>query len=74
MASFISISSGEVSNSTNSSPSPPLDSLIIVLGFGVGDPPLIKKNQKYMFKLQVLSISFDVNLFKKKSQQLSINR
>lgn len=74
MASFISISSGEVSNSTNSSPSPPLDSLIIVLGFGVGDPPLIKKTQKYMFKLQVLSISFDVNLFKKKSQQLSINR
>lgn len=74
MASFISISSGEVSNSTNSSPSPPLDSLIIVLGFGVGDPPLIKKPQKYMFKLQVLSISFDVNLFKKKSQQLSINR
>lgn len=44
MASFISISSGEVSNSINSSPSPPLDSLIIVLGFGVGDPPLIKKN------------------------------
>lgn len=63
MASFISISSGEVSNSTNSSPSPPLDSLIIVLGFGVGDPPLIKKTQKYMFKLQVLSISFDVNPF-----------